>query len=524
MALADANGEVRAAAAKALASIGEPAAAKAAGPLVAALAHEDAATRAYAAVALGRLGDKSQPTVEALVDKALDPDPLVRRAVLGALHQLKPPREITIPRFAKALEDADASAVAPALHTMASIGADAVPPLVEALNHERAAYWACLILAEIGQQGTAGEKTQEAIDGLLKAVGNTDPEVRMHAMLALGEFGAAAKSAAPKAAEALASDEFDGVRYAAAYALGKFGDAEIGVAPLEKAAESEDALLKLAALQGLARLKPNDAPTVQRAAEEMAKALASENATLRAAAASGLAEFGGSSELTAPALERAIADAKPEVIANAINSIVALGAKVVPRVVNGLKNEKLRHHAVHILIRIGPEAKDAAPAIIAALQSDDGDDPRFRAELQFALGAIRSENAEAVPELIESLASEHEQIRNSACFALRQIGPAAAEAAPMLRKNLDGADPFLAMASVWALLEIQPGDKELIEQAVPLLIKGLSHENELVRIESARALGDLGPAAKSAAEALEGIEGSEALKAAADEALKKIRG
>jgi HEAT repeat protein len=344
----------------------------------------------------------------------------------------------------------------------------------------------------------------------------------MHAMLGLAEFGPAAKAAAPKAVEMLGGDEFSGAQYAAAYALGRFGVAEGAIEPLEKAAGNEDSLLKLIAVQSLARLKPEDVETVKRAAEELAEALKSENPTLRAAAARGLAEFGGSSELTAPALEKAVADAEPAVIANAVTAFVELGAKAVPRVKNGIKNEKLRHYAVHILSRIGPDAKDAVPELIAALQNDDGSDPQFRAEVQFALGTIGSTSPDAVGELVESLSSEDERVRHSACFALRKIGPAAAEAVEPLKQNLASEDRFLALVSIWALLSIQPGDQATAQQAVPLLAEGLSHENEMVGIESARSLGELGPAAKPALEKLEAIDGSEALKAAAAEAIMKI--
>jgi hypothetical protein len=44
----------------------------------------------------------------------------------------------------------------------------------------------------------------------------------------------------------------------------------------------------------------------------------------------------------------------------------------------------------------------------------------------------------------------------------------------------------------------------------------------MVRIESARSLGEIGPAAKSALEKLEVLEGSDQLKAAAAEAIEKI--
>lgn len=522
-ALGEEDSVVRWRAARALGGIG-PAASEAVGPLVAALGNSDPSTRAYAAFALGQIGDKSPATVTAMLNLAVDTDPLVRRAVLLALRQLKPPREVTIPLMAKLLEGADPAMVTPALHSMAEMGADVVPALVEALDNEKAAYWATLILEEIATNGTAGDEAPAAIAGLIKASGSTDSEVRTEAMLALAAFGPDAKSAEPQAIEILSGDEFTGPRYAAAYALGRFGVAEGAVEPLEKAAGSDDELLKLIALQALARLKPEDTETVTRAATAMAQALGSEDANLRAAAARGLAEFQGSSEITAPALEKAIDDAKPEVILNALNAFVALGAKAVPRVKRGLTNEKLRHYAVQILGRIGPDAKDAIPELVEALKKDNGSDPQFRAEVQFALGSIGSTDADAVPALIQSLSSEDEQVQHSACYALRQIGPAAKDAVEPLEKNLDSKDHYLALLSVWALLSIEPDNQAIVERAVPLLAEGLSHENEMVRIECCRSLGELGPAAKGALEQLEAVDGSEQLKAAAADAIKKIKG
>jgi HEAT repeat protein len=448
---------------------------------------------------------------------------LVRRASLSALHKIKPPREQTIPIMVQTLQDADPAVVTRALHSMAEMGGDAVPALVEALNNDKAAYWSCLVLCEIGSNGTAGDAAPQAVEGLTKAVSNEDPEVRMQALLALGEFGPAAKSAAPTAIKALEGDEFDGARYAAAFALGKMGD-PAAIQPLQKAFESEDSFQKMLAAQALARLEPDNEEIVKQAAEQMAHSLASKDPAERAAAARGLAEFGGSSEVTAPALEKAVADAEPEVILDAMDAFVQLGAKAVPRVKRGLTNEKLRHYAIRILTRIGPDAKQAAPDIIEVLKNDDGSDPQFRAELQFGLGSIGSDDASAVPSLVESLNSDNEQVRNSAIFALRNIGPAAGEAAAALRKNLKSEDKFLALISAWSLLAIQPDDAEAAQEAVPALIAGLSWDNENVQIESAKALGELGPAAKSAVPELEKVKGSEALQAAVDEALKKIQG
>ena len=66
----------------------------------------------------------------------------------------------------------------------------------------------------------------------------------------------------------------------------------------------------------------------------------------------------------------------------------------MPRVKNGLANEKLRGYAVVILGNIGPAAKDAMPELVAAL--DVADDAEFRRETLFTLGRIGPASAPAV--------------------------------------------------------------------------------------------------------------------------------
>jgi HEAT repeat protein len=79
---------------------------------------------------------------------------------------------------------------------------------------------------------------------------------------------------------------------------------------------------------------------------------------------------------------------------------------------------------------------------------------------------------------------------------------------------------------VWALLKIQPGNAELTKLAVPLLIKALSDERELVRAEVATSLGELGVAAKDALVPLQKVvaeDSSLMVRAAAAEAVKKLK-
>jgi len=147
---------------------------------------------------------------------------------------------------------------------------------------------------------------------------------------------------------------------------------------------------------------------------------------------------------------------------------------------------------------MGASAAPVVPAFVEALREPPAtdDDLLFRHRAQLALAAIGPEATEAIPVLIESLASEDEHVRGSACYALGKMGAAAAEAVPALEKQLDELEGTSCTAFVWALLQILPDASELGAKAVPMLVKALNHEEYLVRVEAATALGQIAAAAK----------------------------
>ena len=144
------------------------------------------------------------------------------------------------------------------------------------------------------------------------------------------------------------------------------------------------------------------------------------------------------------------------------------------------------------------------------------------------VAAIGPEAKAAVPVLIESLSSEEREVRGTACYALGKIGPAAAEAVPALQDRLQKVDDAGRTAVIWALLKVRPGDAELEKTAVPLLAKALNHEEELVRLEAASALGGLASAAEASVLArlkeLAEKDPSDQVREAAAEAVKKLEG
>jgi HEAT repeat protein len=96
-----------------------------------------------------------------------------------------------------------------------------------------------------------------------------------------------------------------------------------------------------------------------------------------------------------------------------------------------------------------------------------------------------------------------------------------------LRALATATDEVLATVSIWATLKVDPQDQSLHEHAVSVLRKALRAEREIVRLEAAVTLGDIGAAAASAIPLLELVseeDGSRQVRAAAANALKKLKG
>jgi HEAT repeat protein len=201
-----------------------------------------------------------------------------------------------------------------------------------------------------------------------------------------------------------------------------------------------------------------------------------------------------------------------------------------------LDDPERRLIALELLAGIGPAATPVLGRLIGILQAAD---PAMSGDAALAIAAIGPDAASAVPDLMKMLAdppaaaaSQSEaavlgQRRFAAIYALGRIGPAAHEASARLRELAGSPEEFLATVATWASLKITPQDASLFESAVPLLRRAVRADREMVRLEAAVALGDIGAAAESAIPILELVsedDASAAVRTAAAEALKKIRG
>jgi HEAT repeat protein len=128
--------------------------------------------------------------------------------------------------------------------------------------------------------------------------------------------------------------------------------------------------------------------------------------------------------------------------------------------------------------------------------------------------------------LAKSLESKDAGERESALYALRQIGPKAAAATRPLYRRMQADNSFDSLAAAWALVRVAPGNAKIAEALVPKLSGSLNNADEVVRLESAAALGEMGAAAKGAAKDLEHTsknDSSDSVRETAAEALKQVQ-
>jgi HEAT repeat protein len=459
---------------------------------------------------------------EALVKATVHADPRVRRSAIRAVRVLSPEPEVLAPLVCKQLSDADPSVVLPALHSLADMGDEALPLLMEAVKHPRSRYWATIALTEMG------EAAAPATDLLAKEVEEGELDEKLQAILALAAIGPKAARTAPLVAKALESQE-TALRFAAAFALGKLRAAE-GDGPLERAAADPDECLASVASWARAQLHPDDSGLLTEAVARLRKGLDNESATIREGSAASLSDLAGrldgaGRKALAAEFADLLNDADPAVSLAAGAGLIRLGGAAVEALRPRLADPAVRSAVLEILAAIGPAAKPALDDLLKGLSDAD---PVHRGETVIALAALGSDAQAAVPQLQNILAAADAapELRYTAAYALGRIGPAAKVAERPLLEMSQSKDELMATVAVWALLNINPEEKTHVETAIPLLRRALRGDRELVRIEAAVALGDIGAAATAAVPILELVsedDSSKAVRSAAAEALAKIR-
>jgi HEAT repeat protein len=484
--------------------------------LTALLKDKSATVRAHAANALGQVGTAAKPAVTALVAMIDDPEVTVRIQAVQAIAHIRPGPKVAVPLFEKVIEGNDAPVRNRVLQILTEAGKEAVPFLTEALKNKKTAYWACLVINQIGPEA------QDTVPGLAALLADKDLLTRREATMALAEMGPAAAAAVPQLEKAL-DDKMD--CGPATYALGKIGKASAEAeAKIRKNVDSSDEVLGVGSIWTLARLHPEDKKLVREAAEKLVGGLKAKDELARLAAARALAALKPGPEISIAVLDKALQGADEEVVRDALRALSAgLGPDAVPKLIDALKHEKARFYVVCILGDKGADAKAAVGELVKLL---DDKNPEVQNEVPMTLAKIGPAAVEAVPALIKALAEKEGHVRYGVAYALGRIGPPAVEAAPALAKALDDKDESSALLSAWALANIQPKNAKTAAKVVPVLMRGLTDKTVVFRQGSAEGLKLLGPLGKPAAAALKKAlkDEDKGVREMAAEALKAVGG
>lgn len=480
--------------------------------LVEQLRADSPVVRAYAARALGKIGTPAKSAAEDLIGLLADSEQSVRRQALDALAAIRPGPKVTVPLFAKLMQDSDPGVRMRVMQAVADAKGAAVPALVEALANDAAAYWACVILCDIGPEAV------DAVPALVEKLKDRRPEIRREATLALTAIGS---TSAVEKIVPLLKDEPS--RVAATYALGALGripaDAERVIRTNVK---SNDGLLATTSLWALARVHPDDMNLKRSTLTQLVARLKDRDPFVRAAAARALAALPPSPEIAGPIFEKALADADETTTHYMLDALAGLGSQAVPRLIAALKHSALRPQVANVLGQMGPTA---APATAALARLVNDPDPNVSIEATHALAKIGPGAKAALPALVEALQQTDGKPAHAAAYALGMIGPDAAAAEPALLGVIKGSDNSFSLLCAWALIKIRGPSAETAAQVVPELLIGLESPLSKSRQAAAETLAGLGPLATSAIPQLERAakDDDENVRSAAANAIEAIQ-
>jgi HEAT repeat protein len=513
--------------------------------LVEACGQDDIRLHRRAAAVLVRIG---APAAKGLVE-ALRNKPLGQRIEV-VLVRLGP---AAVPAMRETL--ADDKKTEAAAHVLGLIGpraTDAVPDLIVLLERQQAPTG--LRSQAAFALGRIGEPVGDIVKSLSAALKDDKMEVRQQAAEALSWIGPPARPAVPALIAALKDDESKVVRKAC-QALSFIGDGSAVPALLatfqgdraEVVAEAGRALWRLGpkAEQVVPALLPMAQGPIDKSAHPRAllasfgpravlvleKALRDEKAERREAAAEVLGRIGPPARTAVPALIAALKDKSSTVALTAAMALAQIDATRAVPAVPLLADSLDVPGAAVALANIGPDARAAVPALIAALKprKDVANQDAFRAGAPLALARI---GTPAVSDLIEALKDKREGVAPLAGGALGWILPPPKKAVPALREALKNdranaaiyahalgqlgslarpAVPDLtdlltdsAVRSVVALAMVGI-DADQASKVVALLLKDAQATDEKQRQAAILALARLGPAAAPAVPSLAGL-------------------
>ena len=374
----------------------------------------------------------------------------------------------------------------PAIDALRAIGPAAVPSCIEGLKHE-------------------------------------DWRTRAGSADALGLYGAGAKPAVPTLAAAV-TDRNEIVRRLAVASLFKIGDADAAIPVLSAQLAHQDPVIRFGVASTLARMNPgrDDAYRV------LIDGLQYVDTEFRNAVnAWGPREHKYDRAMEVQKDGRRFFNREDAGRAAAAKELGGLGPdakRAIPQLIAAHENR--RYYATPAaaalaLGEIGPDARAAVPALLETLSSverrlsEQAASPGLVEAACTALGKIGL-TAEELPPLYRMLEIPHTSY-NAIPLAFAGAPP---EAVRSLFDRMSSSDAFAARRAAQALGKMGPR----AQAGIPVLVTALRHEDPLVRMHAATALGTIKVSDATAVSALRGLleDPDRSVRSAASSALEKL--
>lgn len=215
------------------------------------------------------------------------------------------------------------------------------------------------------------------------------------------------------------------------------------------------------------------------------KALSSQDEVMHMSAIASFGKLGSDAAPALPALTKLLDDENEDVRIVAVDTFGKIGKEAVPALVKALNDKEdwtVRYIATKALGRIGTDAKQAIPTLIATLNDED---LHVRTEAADTLAKI---GKDAVPALITALANKNWFVRYSAADILRQIGGDAKDALPALSLVIKDENYQVRNSANYALFAIRLALKNPVESQTAASEN--ESEDELVPYEAIRESTD----------------------------------
>jgi HEAT repeat protein len=408
------------------------------------------------------------------------------------------PASFVVPALRAALGDAAAAIRAQAATSFGrlgkSAGAEVIPDLTGLLTDPDETVRAQAAEA-LGQVGNCNAATVQALAGMLEDPG---PAIRRAAAQALGTLGTHAAAAVP-ALLPLLQDRDEGVRGVAADAIGRMGMLpEFVKDTLSAGLASDDNMTRARTAEALGAIGEAAAES----APALVEALGDDNDRVRAKAVEALGKIGESAAAVAvPRLVRALKDPDNWVSALAAEALGEMGSsadEAVPALVRSLRhpNPHVRANSAEALGKLGPAARAAVEPLERATADEDGG---VRLGAVRALGEVGQPTPETIRVVRAALADPAPHTRAAAADAFGLWGDAGEEIRADLLGLLEDTNDEVKARTARVLPKVTEGTPTVVDALCRRLA---DDDSDWVRVEAARALGQLGPAAATAGGAL----------------------